>query len=92
MAKQHKTTERCVRVSPAHEIALGLGVKQPDLRVGGTYELSPACDLWMRGAKKARIKRIYLNADGEPISASVVPVCNGYDVSGTHYVAISHFA
>jgi hypothetical protein len=92
MAKQRKTTDRVVISCPAHEIALGLAKKQIDLRVGGTYDLAPHCDLWMRGAKTARVKRFYLNADGTPISASVVPIRNGYDVTGTHYVVIDHFA
>lgn len=92
MTRKRKTCERVVVSVPVAQELLGYGKRQCDLRVGGTYELAPHCDLWMRGAKTARVKRFYLNEHGEPISASVVPVRNGYDVTGTHYVVIDHFA
>ncbi len=31
--------------------------------VGDVVDLAPHCDLWMRGAKKAEIRRIYTQGD-----------------------------
>lgn len=37
------------------------------VRIGTRVELSPACDLWMQGAKYGRIERIDLDEHGREI-------------------------
>lgn len=86
-----KTTKRAIIVPPMHEIVLGIAQKQCDLVAGNTYELAPHCSLWARGAKHARIKRIYCDDQGTPTRASVAPIIAGSEVKGTYYVLLTHF-
>lgn len=62
------------------------------LRAGQTYELAPHADLWMRGAKSARIKRVYRGEGQNIVSASVAPIINGQEVRGTFRISVDHFA
>jgi hypothetical protein len=86
-----KTCRRAVIVPPQFEIDLGISQKQCDIRVGSTYTLAPHCDLWMRGAKTARVKRIYCNEAGEPTHVSVAPIVNFIEQRGTHHIPLTHF-
>lgn len=90
--KNHKRVQRAIRVPAYAEIALGTAPKQTEIVVGKTYELHPACDLWMGGAKSARVKAIYADAIGRIVLVSVAPIVMDTEQRGTHRIAIDHFA
>lgn len=90
--KNHKRVQRAIRVATYAEISLGIAPKQTKIVVGNTYELHPACDLWMRGAKSARVKAIYADAIGRIVLVSVAPIVMGTEQRGTHRIGIDRFA
>lgn len=92
MPKGYKHAKRVVIVPTYLELQLGTAQRQRDIHVGGVYELSPACDLWMRGAKTARVKVIYEDSTGRVDILSVAPIVNGTEIRGTHRIAVSHIA
>lgn len=83
---------KIVRVPPRHEVELGTAPKQLELETGKTYALAPHADLWMRGAKHARIKRFLRNGHGDLDMASIAPIVNGTEIRGTFRVPLHHFA
>ena len=81
-----------VRAPSRVEIELGTAPKQLRIEPGKIYTLAPFSDLWMRGAKTARVKYIECDrASQDWTLISVAPIVNGREVKGKFLITVDQF-
>jgi hypothetical protein len=85
-------SQKIVRVPTVLEIALGAAPKQLEIIPGNTYALAPHADLWMRGAKTARVKYVVLDRAGNPTGVGVAPIVGVTEIKGSYVIPVEHFA